>query len=274
MLPKSNNRTLEHVSHKRPIGSTSSSSSSSATTGVQHALSGQQQGRNSKRQRMGDYREPQRDDSDDEESCQIKENNISNKSQEDASDAAYKESQESALSGSSSASDESKRPVERTLSGQLRWILRKESKSPSISSVITEVSEVDVAVALGDDETVTPTPTLAGNSPRRHHAAEVPPIDTLVRNMETWSLTHIRALRRNNLYCEDRKQAVHAARRDVMRTLRQGLTTSSSTVSLASSGNYPHHNNESNDNGGSILTSESISLRRSSTTSSNSIRTI
>jgi hypothetical protein len=267
------------ISHKRsvpevrpralPLASTSSATSVSSSSSTWFSAWEQQD--STKRPRTGDYREPHGDDNSDDD-----DDDDERRTDESASNSRTKVELFGRLSLSgldSNASDQDRSllvPPQRSHSGQLRWILRRDSKSPSISSVVTEISEFDVASAL------TTSDTDAVTISRRTHGtttSSAPPLDSLVRNMENWSLTHIRALRRNNLFDATNtttkcappadttyRQTVHAARRDVMRTLRRGSI--SSTVSVASTC--------SNNN----VSSVESALRRGSTASLNSVKTV
>lgn len=103
-----------------------------------------------------------------------------------------------------------------------RWIVRRDSMNPSISSVITEVSDSEIISTVVDQDDATCD---------HHHSSRKSsqPIDSVIRNMESWSVTHIRALRRNNVYENNRlagtsanyRAVVKNAKRDVMRTLRR-----------------------------------------------------
>ena len=120
-----------------------------------------------------------------------------------------------------------------------RWIVRKDSANPSVSSIITEVSDSEINSAMlgrdDDDDTC---------EHHNSHRKASQPIDSVIRHMESWSVTHIRALRRNNVYENNRpsgantnyRAVVNNAKRDVMRTLRRA----------ASGGNLPESSSTGN----------------------------
>lgn len=117
-----------------------------------------------------------------------------------------------------------------------RWIVRKDSANPSVSSVITEVSDSEITSAMigQDDDSC---------GLHHHHRKASQPIDSVIRHMESWSVTHIRALRRNNVYENNRisgtganyRTVVNNAKRDVMRTLRRA--SGDSLLGSSSNGN-------------------------------------
>ena len=251
----SHKRTIPLEVQPMPLRATNSGSTSSTTDSIPLASLWEQQ-KESKRPRTGEYRERDVETTDDENESSAEDEKAYSSAQTDDSDTAH---------------DERRRIPQRTSSGKLKWILRQESKSPSFSSVITEVSELEIASAMGADLNIR-------NRHRRHHASvsSQPPIDTLVRNMETWSLTHIRALRRNNLFerpenatgeRSNYRQTVKAAQRDVMRALRRGSSSISSEISVGS-------NNNSNVSSSAVQSADSLSVRASSSASLNSLQTI
>lgn len=239
-----------------------------------------------KRPRLGEYRENDTE-SDDEKDAD--ENDRNDDGPVGAADSIESSTTLPSMPQEDSSTERrtsGRQPVQRTSSGQLRWILRKESTSPSISSVITEVSEVDIANALTSELDLRANRHFLHDV---HLASSSSNVDKLVRNMESWSLTHLRALRRNNVYdagtsygtanasmaLEDKvqyRQAVYAARRDVMRTLRFSNSTgnSSSGSSISNASACP----ASSDVIGSTQSSEYKSLRRASTASQNSLKSV
>ncbi|GAX21068.1 hypothetical protein FisN_1Lh258 [Fistulifera solaris] len=168
----------------------------------------------SKRPRLDEYRESTQESDEDEDDTDSKESSRSIANRRTASDN----------DGSWSFSDSGLSGTEDSRRGQKerRWIVRKDSANPSVSSVITEVSDSEItSTMLGqDDDTV---------GRHKNHRKGSQSIESVIRNMESWSVTHIRALRRNNVYENNRlsgtganyRTAVNHAKRDVMRTLRR-----------------------------------------------------
>jgi hypothetical protein len=187
----------------------------------------------SKRPRLDEYRESTQESDDDEDDTDSKESSRSIANPRTASDN----------DGSWSFSDSGLSGTEDLRRGrkERRWIVRKDSANPSVSSVITEVSDSEItSTILGQDD----------DTCERHkiHRKASQSIESVIRNMESWSVTHIRALRRNNVY-ENKpgtganyRTAVNNAKRDVMRTLRRSsddnLLRSSSRGNLKDDASY------------------------------------
>ncbi|GAX12326.1 hypothetical protein FisN_1Hh258 [Fistulifera solaris] len=191
----------------------------------------------SKRPRLDEYRESTQESDDEEDDTDSKESSrsIANPRTASDNDASWSFS-DSGLSGT-----EDSRRKER------RWIVRKDSANPSVSSVITEVSDSEItSTMLGQDDDT--------SERRKNHRKGSQSIESVIRNMESWSVTHIRALRRNNVYENNRlsgtgakyRTAVNNAKRDVMRTLRRSsddnLSRSSSRGNLKDDASYTYSN--------------------------------
>lgn len=172
-----------------------------------------------KRPRLDDYRESTQESDDEGDDSDGKESSRSVANPPTPSDNEGSWSLSDSISGLSNSGTEDAR-LERKNS---RWILRKDSTNPSISSVITEVSDSEITSAMMGQDDI----TCDHHRSRRQKSSQ--PIDSVIRNMESWSVTHIRALRRNNVYENNRlpgantdyRTVVNNAKRDVMRTLRR-----------------------------------------------------
>jgi hypothetical protein len=245
-------------SHKRSVNEVRASGSFPLSPGVPSFVTGESQ-HHSKRPRISDYREQSQDnktgDFSDDSGDEDDDDDDSDRHEDDLCSLrrfiCLDRKPSIRRSDSNSSQDETtvirNTSVHRTASEHSRWILRRDSTFDSISSVLTDASEVATAMVVNTDNndmsvsantnTVRRSNSLSAPS---HHST-TPPIETLVRNLETWSLTHIRAMRRNNLFDagtfpQDKahhRRAVQRARSDVMRTLRRGSSALSSDCMIA-----------------------------------------
>lgn len=228
---------MEPSSLKRTV--TKSDEVQSSDDQVQHSWN--EQGA-CKRPRLEDYRESVQesdDEGDDDNDSNHSSRSVANLRAGSDNEGSFSFSD--SLSGLSNSGNEDVR-LERRNS---RWIVRKDSTNPSISSVITELSDSEITSAIfGQDDATC-------DHHRTHHKSSQP-IDSVIRNMESWSVTHIRALRRNNVYENNRlseantsyRTVVNNAKRDVMRLLRR--TSGDNLVGLNSNGNSKDDASSSN----------------------------
>ena len=237
-------REMNPPSHKRTAIEVESSTSSSSLTTFAPLLWGQRQ--NVKRPRIGEYRETRQESSNDDFSdtggdLHHADDDLDSLPIDLDGEGTGTEKKRSLVDASVTSQEET---VSRRISEQnappsedtSRWVLRRQSSTfDSISSVVTELSASEVASALGENG-------RRRNSDIRQNNKS--PMDSLVHNMETWSLTHMRALRRNNVFDTPatltalaaapraRRRSVQAARHDMMRTLRRQSSTLSSVSSI------------------------------------------
>jgi hypothetical protein len=159
---------------------------------------------------------------------------------------------------------------------QGQWVLRRNRSNISVSSTRTEVSEHEEATTVHANDntssisspTSTPLSTKPGSlimvtaaeinitsdgggdsqqqqQQQQHYQGNgdglKQQMESLTSRVENWSLTNLRALRRNNMACQDdsaaaasRRRQVQAAKRDVMRVLRRSNTSVNSVMSSCS----------------------------------------
>jgi hypothetical protein len=131
------------------------------------------------------------------------------------------------------------------------WVLRRNRSSVSVSSTRTEGSDHEEATTVHSNRSPSissPTSTpfssrpvsliFDGESspqqqqqPQQHYQGDgdglQQEMESLTSRVENWSLTNLRALRRNNVFEQDssaaatQRRQVRAAKRDVMRVLRR-----------------------------------------------------